>query len=87
MLPSSFSNRELVIYLADLRRQYDQITEAWKRHGSAGGFEAYYASRKDLYCDIELADAELRRRQRLEQSIQKAHTDREEALKMGLVAA
>jgi hypothetical protein len=79
--------RELVIHLSDLRNRYDEMTSRFQKHGWAGGFMAYDSTRKDLFIEIVLADAELHRRWRQEKALEQAHLDREEALRVALAAA
>jgi hypothetical protein len=41
------ATRDLVISLHDLRRQLDQMTETYQRHGWAGGHEVFYQARQE----------------------------------------
>jgi hypothetical protein len=79
---TTLPTRELVIHISDLRKQYNEMTSRFQRHGWPGGFTAYDSERKELFCEIIAADAELHRRYRQEKAIEQAHTDREETMRL-----
>jgi hypothetical protein len=78
--PKARPTRDLVIGLHDLRRQLDQMTETYKRHGWAGGQEVFLQAHQEVLNEKTLVETELNHRYRLAKSIAQAHADVEAAM-------
>jgi hypothetical protein len=80
------STRDLVISLHNLRRQLGQMTEANQRHGWAGGHEAFYQARQEVFIEAKLIETELQHRYQLDKAIAQVHADVEAAMAMAVPA-
>jgi uncharacterized protein YukE len=81
------ATRDLVKSLHDLRRQLDQMTETYQRHGWAGGHEVFYQARQETFIEAMLIETELQHRYQLDKAIAQVHADVEAAMAMPVKVA